>query len=239
MKIQIVKIGLLIIAIIAMISMNACSCINDDIAGEACKELEKKYSEEFQVLQIGDRLDTGHTKLYVCPVNNEEIVFTVLVNSDTGEIKDDYIIEKVNYQVKCELEAGFKCENIDAYVKCKVVDNEEIVVKKNDYTPRELYDDNNFEEYYIVVILDGTSCNGTKLLKAVQDAQKKIDVDLLVSVYAFDNTRYRECLAKYKEKSNMTETSIKKFEPYVEIVLKMYDGECNLSEEELEEMLMK
>lgn len=224
-------------AITAMISLSACSCINDDTAREVCKELEKKYSEEFRVLQIGDRLNTGHTKLYVCPVNNEEIVFTVLVNRDTGEIMDNYIIEKVNHQVRCELEASFNSENIDAFVKCKVVDNEEIVVKKNDYTPRELYEDNNFEEYYIVVILDGTSCDGEKLLKVVQEVQKKIEVNLLVSVYSFDNTHYRECIAKYKQNPNMTETSIKKFDPYVEIVLKIYNGKCNLSEEEIEKML--
>lgn len=100
MKKIIMKVGLIIMALTTMVTMSACSKINNDTANDVCSALSEKYGESFVAVKIGDRFNTDSAKLYVHPADNEDILFTARINKDTGAVEDNYIEEKVNYQVE-------------------------------------------------------------------------------------------------------------------------------------------
>ena len=83
-------------ALTTMVTMSACSKINNDTANDVCSALSEKYGESFVAVKIGDRFNTDSAKLYVHPADNEDILFTARINKDTGAVEDNYIEEKVN-----------------------------------------------------------------------------------------------------------------------------------------------
>lgn len=86
MKKIIMKVGLIIMALTTMVTMSACSKINNDTANDVCSALSEKYGESFVAVKIGDRFNTDSAKLYVHPADNEDILFTARINKDTGAV---------------------------------------------------------------------------------------------------------------------------------------------------------
>lgn len=124
MKKIIMKVGLIIMALTTMVTMNACSKINNDTANDVCTALSEKYGESFVAVKIGDRFNTDSAKLYVHPADNETLVFSARINKDSGEVEDNYIRAIIaselkgkikehlaSYQVPCELNVSLLCHD--------------------------------------------------------------------------------------------------------------------------------
>lgn len=221
-------------ALTAMISMNACSRINDNIAKEVCDALEIKYGEEFKVLKIGDRLNTNHTKLYVYPVDNEDIVFTAIIDRDTREVEDDYVVEKVNCQVEKEVNKAFELYDIKVFSSSYIIDKNEIITKSNNYTPRELYEDNAFDHYSIHLIIEGSKCDAIKIQEAIKKANLKIGVNLLIHIYVFDEENYYDCLQEFIDLPKVNSSIVNQHSPYSVFDVRIRDGQIDLSNAEIE-----
>ena len=153
MKKIIMKVGLIIMALTTMVTMSACSKINNDTANDVCSALSEKYGESFVAVKIGDRFNTDSAKLYVHPADNEDILFTARINKDTGAVEDNYIEEKVNYQVEDTLKNAFELNGISAASRCMVVTRDTLSVETEEYTPQTFSEKYGFTNYTVYLAL--------------------------------------------------------------------------------------
>ena len=150
-KKTIMKVGLMIMALTTMITMNACSKINNETANDVCIALAEKYGEDFVAVKIGDRFNTDSAKLYVHPKNNEEVLFTARINKDSGIVEDNYIEEKINYQVENVLLNAFLEKGISVSSRSMVVTKDPIIPENDEYTPKSFSEKYNFRFFIIQI----------------------------------------------------------------------------------------
>lgn len=133
----IMKVGLIIMALTTMVTMNACSKINNETANDVCAALSEKYGESFVAMKIGDRFNTDSAKLFVHPADDESLVFSARINKDSGKVEDNYIRAiianefkneiKENlaaYQVPCGLNVGLLCHDASDETNTKISVND-------------------------------------------------------------------------------------------------------------------
>ena len=91
------------VSILTLFMSGCSSSINQMSIEKVCKALEEKYGEEFEVTKLGDRINTGHTKFQMNPVNNKEIVFEATMDNDDGVVVDSYVRASVANRVEKEI----------------------------------------------------------------------------------------------------------------------------------------
>lgn len=237
MKKIIMKVGLIIMALTTMITMNACSKINNETANDVCTALSEKYGESFVVVKIGDRFNTDSTKLYVHPADNESIIFTARINNDTGAIEDNYIEEKVNYQVEDILNNAFEQEGISAASRCMVVTKDPLSVEISEYTPKSFSEKYAFNHYTIYLLLKDGDYSATDILSAVKSANELVGVKLVIAGYVFGEDGYSECVAEIQSTPDMSITMIEAKSPTSSFDVNVEQGACSITEAELSEKL--
>lgn len=127
------KVGFIIMALTTMVTMNACSKINNEIANDVCTALSEKFGESFVAVKIGDRFNTDSAKLYVHPADNEALVFSARIDKDSGKVEDNYIRAIIanefkntikenlaSYQVPFELNVSLLCHDASGETDTKI-----------------------------------------------------------------------------------------------------------------------
>ncbi len=227
----------MIMALTTMITMHACSKVNHDTANEVCTALSEKYGEEFEVVRIGDRFNTDHAKLYVHPADNEELLFIAHIERDTGEVTDNYVTEKVNYEIEVILQKAFYEEGITTKAICMVVTRNELDVENKSFTPESFMAEYGFENYMIYLIVEENGVTARKICAAMQSAGERVKVKMVVIGYVFDEAAYAECTANMKQYPQMSTTMIEKCGPVVSFSMTADKGELSVPEEELSKIL--
>ena len=141
-------------ALITMITMNACSKVNKDTANDVCKALEEKYGEPFESVKIGDRFNTNSAKLYIHPVHNKEMLFVAKINKETGIVEDNYVEEKVYHQVEGVIAESFEKNGISVAARCLIVSGEILSDEVGEFTPSTFKDKYQFDHYTIYLIIE-------------------------------------------------------------------------------------
>ena len=214
MKKIIMKVGLIIMALTTMVTMSACSKINNDTANDVCSALSEKYGESFVAVKIGDRFNTDSAKLYVHPADNEDILFTARINKDTGAVEDNYIEEKVNYQVEDTLKNAFELNGISAASRCMVVTRDTLSVETEEYTPQTFSEKYGFTHYTVYLVLKDGTYPAHDVLNAVKFANDTIGGNLDISI-----------------------TMIEAISPISSFDVNVEQGMCSITEDELSEKL--
>lgn len=237
MKKIIMKVGLIIMALTTMITMNACSKINNETANDVCTALSEKYGESFVAVKIGDRFNTDSAKLYVHPADNENILFTARINKDTGAVEDNYIEEKVNYQVEDILKDAFEQKGISATSRCMVVTKDPLSVDKNEYTPKSFSEEYGFSHYTIYLVLKDGDYSSSEILSAVKSANETIGVKLVIAGYVFGEDGYSDCASEIQSTPDISITLIEAKSPTSSFDVNVEQGACSITEAELSEKL--
>lgn len=220
-------------ALITMITMNACNKINNETANDVCDALSEKYGEFFNAIKIGDRFNTDSAKLYVHPTDNENILFVARINKDTGEVEDNYVEEKVNYQVEDIIKDSFAENGIVVSSICMVVTKDPIDAVNGDYTPKSFSEEYGFDHYTIYLVLKSGDYSASDILNSVKSANEATDVKLLIIAYVFSEDGYSECASVIQENPEMSITMIEERSPVSSFSIKVEQGECSISETEL------
>lgn len=234
---SIMKVGLIIMALTTMVTMNACSKINNETANDVCTALSEKYGESIVAVKIGDRLNTDSAKLYVHPADNEDILFTARINKDTGTVEDNYIEEKVNYQVEDLLKSAFNQEGITVASRCMVVTKDPINAENNDFTPKSFSEKYSFNHYTIYLVIKDGSYSASDVLNAVKSANEAVGVKLVIAGYVFGEDGYSECVSEMQSTPDISLTMIEAFSPEASFDVNVEQGNCSLTEVELSEKL--
>lgn len=237
MKKIIMKVGLIIMALTTMVTMNACSKINNETANDVCTALSEKYGESFVAVKIGDRFNTDSAKLYVHPADNENILFTARINKDTGAVEDNYIEEKVNYQVEDILKSAFKQEGISVTSRCMVVTKDPISAEVDEYTPKSFSERYSFDHYTIYLVLKDDAYSAADALSAVRSANETIGVKLVIAGYVFREDGYSKCASDIQSTPDISTTMIEALSPTSSFDVNVEQGNCSITEAELSEKL--
>ena len=237
MKKIIMKVGLIIIAFTTMITMNACSKINNETANDVCTALSEKYGESFVAVKIGDRFNTDSAKLYVHPADNESIIFTSRINKDTGAVEDNYIEEKVNYQVEDILKNAFAENGISATSRCVVVTKDPLGVEIDEYTPKSFSEKYAFSHYTVYLVLKDGDYSAQDVLNAIKSANEALGVKLVIAGYVFGEDGYSECANEIQATPDMSITMIEAKSPTFSFDVNVEQGACSITETELSEKL--
>ena len=237
MKKIIMKVGLIIMALTTMVTMNACSKINNETANDVCAALSEKYGESFVAVKIGDRFNTDSAKLYVHPAENESLLFTARINKDTGLVEDNYIEEKVNYQVEDTLKKAFEQNGISVVSRCMVVTKDPLSVDNGDYTPQSFSEKYGFNHYTIYLVLKEGDYSAADVLSAVKSVNETVGVKLVIAGYVFEDNGYSECASEIQSTPDISITLIEAKSPISSFDVNVEQGVCSITEDELSDKL--
>ena len=92
--------------------------LNEKIGNEIKNKLKEKYQQEFEIKALGRRLGTAENNsvtTYCYPKENEELLFTIIMDIKGKIRQDTYNIRKVCYFLEKQIENLFKEKNINSY----------------------------------------------------------------------------------------------------------------------------
>lgn len=92
--------------------------LNEKIGNEIKNKLKEKYQQEFEIKTLGRRFGTAENNsvtAYCYPKENEELLFTIIMDMKGKIRQDTYNIRKVCYFLEKQIENLFKEKNIDSY----------------------------------------------------------------------------------------------------------------------------
>ena len=193
---KLLKISLLITLILFI---SGCSnLINQMSIEKVCKALEEKYGEEFEVTKLGDRINTGHTKFQMNPVNNKEIVFEATMDNDDGVVVDSYVrasaANKVEKELKNLLEkVDIKTELIIS-IYCKDTKKE----KNTNLSLRDLVEKYDCEIVFIDFPLsESVYCEEkvNEIMRMLEEFKNVYGININGYLYIIPNETYDKCLS--------------------------------------------
>lgn len=238
-KKTIMKVGLMIMAITTMITMNACSKIDNETANDVCAALAEKYGEDFVAVKIGDRFNTDHAKLYIYPINNESLLFTATINKDTKLVEDDYIIQRVNNIVDNTIAGELKKQELTGYANCCVVTREPIQTDIVYETPKAFQEEYKFENFLIYLCVSENNLNAKRLYDTIKNSVSELGVTVRYRVYVFKESDYKNCVEKIKTMPDANATAIEKFTPIKNFWVDVNNDDISLSEEYIDNILQE
>ena len=201
--------GLFAVIISILITMSGCS----DTASMVCDALSEKYGDFFVAVKKGDRIDTNHTKLYIHPEGQEDLLFTATINKKNGIVEDDYVSQLVNYEVERIVKKQFKKISMDTYAQSMVVMRNPLDVTFEEYTPKSFQEKYKFEHYTIYLAVEQENFSLEKAQQALKNANKEIGVNLVVVGFVFDSAKFDKCVEEMKGNPEMSVTLIEKYMP--------------------------
>lgn len=210
-----------------------CGKYNKEAAEEVCKALKIKYGNEFVAKKIGDRWATDSAQLYVCPEDDEDIVFTAKINSRTREVEDDYLIRRTCYIVEEAVQKAFLDQSLTASARCNVVTSDPLDVEVGEYTPGELMAEYGFDHYTLYLTICNENVTAERILDAMKGLNKAIDAKIVSTTYVLEPEGYQNCIEKMKEFPDVSLFMIEKNKPGCKFYITVEDGSCSLTAEEL------
>lgn len=232
MKMMIMKAGLILMALTTMITMAACSQINNATVNDVCKALAEKYGENFVAAYIGDRLNTGYAKLLLHPENDDSLLFTAKMDRKSKSVEDDYVIQKVNAKVDQVVNQCMEDVGIKAYSISMVITPNTLVVEPGDYSPEEFQRQYTFERYTVYLLVNKADCDGEKLFAALAESHAALNVKLRYRVFVLEEENYQKCVSAVKNEPDANPTTIEKHMPVAEVWLDVDHGEISITKDE-------
>lgn len=203
------KVGLIIMSLITMITMNACTKINRDTADEVCKALSEKYNKTFVALKIGDRFNTDKAKLYLHPEGREDLIFTAWIDKESRQVEDTYIRRCVEMQVEDKLVAAAGATAKDcgfsAVLMCDDT-SEETDANISLAAFAEKYSVTGIVVYVPVRAGAANEATLKGVVSAMESLHHELGADVSVLLYAIDDGGFESCVSDMKQNPNLTST---------------------------------
>lgn len=179
-------------------------------------KLKEKYNQSFSTSAIGDRYNTNYTRLYCYPTNDKDILFEVIYY-DNGEMTDDYIERKYEYELERELISALKEVNIQAI--CRIDISATGKDKNKNYANMSI--DEYIEDVKTEALWTKMGIN-TDSIKTEEDAKNLVSaiekfsskhnsVGVLIPVFFIKDEQYNEFVDYFKKYPNITIDMIRKY----------------------------
>ena len=227
------KVGWILMAASFMAKLAACSLLNDKNVESACKALQEKYGESFTVSAVGDRMGTNHVKLVVCPEGDQGVLFTVTLDRESGTITDDYIVQKVNHMVDLAVENCGRGLGMELTSICMLYADETPETEVRDWTPESFLESNGLDRYSVFLLVDKSTFHAEQLHRVLETVANSLQVDLTFRIYLLEAENYTQCVERVSQNPDANPTTIAKYSPVCDFVVKVNDGVCSMTAEDM------
>ena len=174
-------------------SLMGCNQIDNKAIDVARPKLEEKYHTEFNAISIGNRMDYDTATIFF--KDKEGIGFSANVNSDTGEVEDDYIRHIIDSYFENEI--NIKCEEFDveAVPKAVILCDDCSSENNTDISVEEFKEKYNMNEVMVDVAVnsDVDTEKLESMVNSFSDVSKSHGVKIYTTVYSFDESDYIRC----------------------------------------------
>lgn len=221
------KIGILIMSMISMLYLQGCTETGRQTAREVCDVLESRYDETFTATQIGGRWNTDSAKVFVHPDNNEELMFTAVINQNTREVKDDYFVQMVNDIINKALEHNFAENHIQGTARSYVAYDDAYQYAERNESPEKLQEACGLEYYVTYIILDSEQ-EPEDVKEIIRKTCEEQRITMIAVVFDLPSDEYEACRSAMKKNPEMNETLIKRYDPEQIYQITIDEGQADL-----------
>lgn len=195
-----------VVMALSIFSLIGCSEIDKQQAADVEKLLQEKYDQEFKATHIGERYGTASNDTvttYLHPSNNENVVFSAVMNKDGELVSDSYIPRLISDQLNQILKEELASKGIESDTYTFIMNNEKSSfsetnpdISLKDYVTT--YKPQYFSGHMIVKESpDLTPEQFEAALSAVYEAGLNTIYQVGVRVIAADE--YAKCLEEFKQ----------------------------------------
>lgn len=234
---------LLSIIAIGVIIMNAftlltgCSVFEADTAKTVKKMLNERYGLDFEVTNMGNRINTGSVTLYCYPKNDEDIRFTAVYDYSSKELVDDYIPRVYARAVDNEISSlcsgvGIAVSSITTFIGAnsnELIECEDI----NDFISK-----SNATKLYILMAVNAddlsTEENAQHMLSSLETLSMGYgNIDILAGLFMYHSDIYNRCSDELKKATKANDDWFKAYSPISDFTVKIVDGKAQKTASEL------
>lgn len=156
--------------------------------------LGQKYGLSFQVMTIGNRLDTDTADLTVIAEDDPDRCFKAVVNQDLQNCSDNYVRRCVGCKLGSELLEGMKKNGKEVACAVKLLADDD-----GEETETELTAEEYAERYHLSGILIYMIAPSAKTGKAPTENEMKVACDALCNHYRVPVVLWRYAIADHYE----------------------------------------
>ncbi len=217
-----------------MIGMGACLEINQPTADKVCSYLENVYGCEFTATHIGDRLNTSHALLYIVPKNDPDLVFTATIDKD-GTITENYVTALKCREVERVIDGHLQKSGLTGASEVYIADS----VSETDtgISVSEFLSRHGIERFHVRLIFIPGDNYGEKVLNALIDTGKSLEIDLGALVFAMREDAYEPCRQEMEDYPGVTLAAIQNYDPLGMQNVLIDNGVSSVTPAEMEESI--
>lgn len=172
---------------------------------KACKSLKEKYGEGFVALNAEATSDKDIIKIYARPIENGNVVFTVLADGK-GNIQDDYVSRLVLTGIRDSITGAAGDCGMESTASI-YLESERTVIEESDKTimPNSFFDKYEVSSVAVSLIYDKDSFKLEEVIPALEKSCKGYARRIDVMGYVISHDEYEKCkqqLAKTPAMSN-------------------------------------
>ncbi|MBQ5994621.1 MAG: hypothetical protein IJL63_02050 [Clostridia bacterium] len=216
---NIIKVGLIVMGVLSFLGIEGCVSIDSRIVNIAKPQLEEKYNTEFEVLSIGNRTDMKTATMIFEDING--IRFTVVVDSETNEVEDDYIRSIIAHKIGGRLKKCFEDSNIDICFRTFVICDDCAQETNTEISLDDFSKQYNLRQIMVYCAIDDSSSTEQSLKSTIENLQgisKEKNIDISCSAFSLDSTSFAECSEKIEKAYDINNTWFDQYNPIKNIV---------------------
>lgn len=172
------------------------------------KALCEKYNKDFSILSFGDRINTNHTKYYVSPSDQKELVFTAYMTIE-GNLSDNYIEKKQLHKIKTHIKDELMSNNM----ACEM-----ILSASSETAPNVELADAELEDFLTqcmvkwinaVMIIRRSEFDMEIFKNCMSKIYGQYGIDIFGKVFLPESPEYDICAQKFRERDHMSDSTIR------------------------------
>lgn len=224
------KVGLLIMALTTMITMNACAELNQQTSSDVCNALSQKYGKNFVATKIGDRFNTDHAVLYLHPENDESLVFTATIDRETKEVSDNYIRRKMSLSYSEDLVKSVDSSIAEIGVSAMLTCTDPSEETNFDITADEFSEKYSLSQitFYITIKNSCVKEEAVKeIVSVVLEKQDSWDVEISALIFNISDSQFDSCVSDMAISPKINSSWFSEYDCIGNSAFTFTDGEIN------------
>lgn len=224
------KVGLLLMALTTMITMNACAELNQQTSSEVCNALSQKYGENFVATKIGDRFNTNHAVLYLHPENDESLVFSATIDRETKEVSDNYIRRKMSLSYSENLVKSVDSSIAEIGASAMLTCTDPSSETNSDITAEEFSEKYSLSQitFYITIKSSCVSEDAVKeIVSVILEKQDSWNVDISALVFNISDSQFDSCVSDMVISPKINSSWFSEYDCIGNSAFTFTDGEIN------------
>lgn len=203
-------------------------------------KLEKKYNCKFVADSIGNRYDTGSATVYLHPETDSKIIFTAVIDEESGEIKDDYIERVVAEKIKNKVEEKFTSSGVNVALSVLLYGSDSIEETNQNITCDEYFEKYDVQSVHFYLVIDENTLNSetpVKVESILNECYNLYNSNIAVLGYVICD-KFEECKSELDVAPDISNTWFSTYNPVRTFKCSISNGKLSTSGDSLSSELL-